>query len=252
MKIIKIDKTKKKNSFLLTLDNEEQIEVFEDVIIDLNLLSSKEIDIKQLRSKKEYYDIYNKVLNYINYRMRSRYEIENYLNKYTKDNNINDNIINKLISKNYINDKEYVKRYINDKINLSKEGPFKIKRDLLNLNIEPNIIEEHINNIDLSLIVERLNNLINKYIKLHNKSSIYELKRKTLNYFINLGYDKELIVSILDNTNIEIEDKNIQKDYNKLYKKFKDRKNSEYQVKMRLFQKGYSKEEIDNIKLKDI
>lgn len=250
MKVIKIEKSKKKNSFIIMLDNNERIEVLEDVIIDLNLLSNKDIDIKQLISKKDYYDIYNKVLGYINYRMRSQNEIEKYIIKYTKDNNIKKDIINKLVFNNYINDDEYVKRYINDKLNLSKEGPLKIRRDLLNLNINSNIIEKYINNIDLKQVEERLSNLINKYIKTHNRYSLYELKRKTLVYFINLGYDKDLILSIIDNIKVEVNNKNIQKEYDKLYKKYKDKykDNIEYQIKIRLYQKGYSNEEIEKIR----
>lgn len=250
MKVTKIEKSKKKNYFVIILDNNERIEVLEDVIIDLNLLSNKDIDIKQLISKKDYYDIYNKVLGYINYRMRSQNEIEKYIIKYTKDNNIKKDIINKLVFNNYINDDEYVKRYINDKLNLSKEGPLKIRRDLLNLNINSNIIEKYINNIDLKQVEERLSNLINKYIKTHNRYSLYELKRKTLVYFINLGYDKDLILSIIDNIKVEVNNKNIQKEYDKLYKKYKDKykDNFEYQIKMRLYQKGYSNEEIEKIR----
>ncbi len=250
MKVTKIEKSKKKNYFVIILDNNERIEVLEDVIIDLNLLSNKDIDIKQLISKKDYYDIYNKVLGYINYRMRSQNEIEKYIIKYTNDSNIKNNIINKLVSNNYINDDEYVKRYINDKINLSKDGPLKIKRDLLNLNIDLNIIDKYISNIDLKQIEERLSNLINKYIKTHNKYSLYELKRKTISYFINLGYDKDLILSIIDNIKVEVDNRNIQKEYDKLYKKYKDKykDNFEYQIKMRLYQKGYSNEEIEKIR----
>ncbi|MDD4027841.1 MAG: RecX family transcriptional regulator [Bacilli bacterium] len=250
MKVTKIEKSKKKNYFVIILDNNERIEVLEDVIIDLNLLSNKDIDIKQLISKKDYYDIYNKVLGYINYRMRSQNEIEKYIIKYTNDSNIKNNIINKLVSNNYINDDEYVKRYINDKINLSKDGPLKIKRDLLNLNIDLNIIDKYISNIDLKQIEERLGNLVNKYIKTHNKYSLYELKRKTISYFINLGYDKDLILSIIDNIKVEVDNRNIQKEYDKLYKKYKDKykDNFEYQIKMRLYQKGYSNEEIEKIR----
>jgi regulatory protein len=182
--------------------------------------------------------------------MRSQNEIEKYIIKYTNDSNIKNNIINKLVSNNYINDDEYVKRYINDKINLSKDGPLKIKRDLLNLNIDLNIIDKYISNIDLKQIEERLGNLVNKYIKTHNKYSLYELKRKTISYFINLGYDKDLILSIIDNIKVEVNNKNIQKEYDKLYKKYKDKykDNFEYQIKMRLYQKGYSNEEIEKIR----
>ncbi len=248
MIINKIENTKKRNVFKLILEDNTNIEVYEDVIIEMNLLSKKEINIKDIQNKKDYYDIYYRVLNYISYRMRSEFEIDKYISKYTKDNNIKYKIINVLKDKKYINDCEFVKRFINDKLNLSKDGPLKIKRDLLNLNIDNTLIDNNINNIDN--IEDRLKPLILKYMKIHNKYSIYELKRRTLSYFINLGYDKELINSLIQDNDIEVDSNVIQKEYDKLYRKYKDKykKDLDYNIKMRLYQKGYTNDEIEKIR----
>ncbi len=249
MIINKIEKSKKKNIFNLILEDNISIEVYEDVIIELNLLSKKDINIKDIQSKKDYYDIYYKVLNYISYRMRSEYEIETYIYKYTKDNSIKEKIIKKLKDKKYINDIEFVKRFINDKLNLSKDGPLKMKRDLLNLNIDDVLVDNGINNIECDL-EDRLEPLIEKYMRIHNKYSIYELKRKTLYYFINLGYDRELINTLIQNNDIEVDSNVIQKEYDKLYRKYKDKykKDLDYNIKMRLYQKGYTNDEIEKIR----
>ena len=65
-----------------------------------------------------YYDSYYKVLNLLNKKLRSRYEIENYLKKQDCPNI--DKIINKLESIGLINDAKFAQAYTNDKINLRK------------------------------------------------------------------------------------------------------------------------------------
>ena len=72
---------------------------------------------------------------------------------------------------------------------------------------------------------------------------------KIINRCINLGYNKEDIINILDNYEIE-STSNIKSDYDKLYNKYKN-KYDEYKLKntlkSKLYQKGYSVEEINRV-----
>ena len=246
MKINKIKKNGKK--YKIILDNGLEIKTFDDVIINNNLLYNKIIDdelLDKINKENEYYDVYNKVLNLISKRIRSEKEISEFLDKYNVDKN---KIIDKLKSINLINDKNFAKAFISDRINLSNDGIDKIKTDLLKHNIDINLIMEEIAKIDDDLIDKKIEKLIIKKTKNSNYSG-FKLKYKVVNELINLGYDKSKIVEIYDNLNIKNDDVIINeynKLYNKLSKKYQD-KELEYKINMKLYNKGFTKEEIENI-----
>ena len=82
MKVLKYKKVK--NKYRVYFDNDIKIDLYDDIILKYNLLLKKEIDNNTfdklvLDNNKE--DIYNKALNYISIKIRSKEEIYNYLNK---------------------------------------------------------------------------------------------------------------------------------------------------------------------------
>lgn len=246
MKIDKIKKSGKK--YKIVLEDGTEIKTFDDVIINYNLLYHKDIDdilLNKIIKDNAYYEVYNKVLNLISKKIRSEKEINEFLDKYDVDRN---KIINKLKSINLINDKLFAKAYISDKINLSNEGIDKIKNDLLKHNIDLNIIEEELSKIDNDLINKKIEKLINKKIK-NSKYTGYKLKYKVVNELINLGYDKYTIIEIYDSLDIK-NDNLIVNEYDKLYRQLSKKysgKELEYKINTKLYNKGFTKEEIDNI-----
>ena len=246
---MQIKKIKKKNKkYKIILDNGLEIKTFDDVIINNSLLYNKTINndlLEKINKENDYYDVYYKVVNLISKKLRSEKEIKDFLEKYDVDKS---KIINKLKSINLINDKNFVKAYISDKINLSNDGLDKIKNDLLKHNIDINLIMDEISKIDNDLIDQKIEKLIIKKTKNSNYSG-YKLKYKIVNELINLGYDKSRIVEIYDNLNIKNDDviiKEYNKLYNKLSKKYQD-KELEYKINIKLYNKGFTKEEIENI-----
>lgn len=244
MKIEKISKTKS-GKYILEFDNNEKIKTYDEVILNNNLLYKKEISselLNEIEKDNIYYDVYNKVLKFISAKMRSEEEINKYLDKLEVLNK--EKIICKLKDVKLINDNAFLKAYVYDKFNLTLNGPEKIKKELLEHNIDENLINEELNKYN-NLLVERINKLINKKMKV-NKKSTYLFKQKIVNDLIDLGYSKDMIVEELNKYNID-ESNNIKKDYGVLYKKLsKKYKDNElkYQIKNKLFSKGYS---IDNI-----
>ena len=147
-----------------------------------------------------------------------------------------------------INDKLFTKALISDRIHLSNSGPYKILKELQEHNIDESIIEEEMNSIDNKLILDKLAKLINKKINNNHKNSPYMLKQKILSEMINQGFSKEQILSILDN--IVISNDSIEKEYQKLYKKYSTKK-SDYELRntiyQKLYQKGYDISDINEV-----
>ena len=250
---MKIEKIKKMTNgkYKLEFDNNEKMITYDDVILKNNLLYKKELTTKELNEinvSNSYYDIYNKTINYVTRRQRSEKEIDTFLEKFQLENENKVKLKKDLRDINLIDDKKFASSYISDRIHLSNDGLEKIRTSLSSYGIDNNIIESEINKVDEGIIVEKLNKITRKKIQNNHKYSLYSLKQKLMIELINLGYKREMIVECLEqytttNNNIE---KEYDRQYNKLSQKYEDN-NLYYQLKQKLYQKGYSKEEIEDI-----
>lgn len=249
---MKINKIKKLSGdkYKIELDNGEKITTYEDVLLEENILYKKEIDnelLNKINIKNDYYKIYTKALKYIMTKIRSEKEINAYLDKQNLEQKDKEKIISKLKNNGMLNDNNFYIAYISDRIRLSNDGPYKIKNELLNHNIDLNKINEELSKYN-DLIYEKLEKLITKKIKT-NKDSEYILKQKLTNYFINLGYEKSMIDEILNSIKIDNSD-SLKKEYEKQYKKLSKKYSGEelkYKIKNNLYQKGYKIDEINQI-----
>ena len=244
MNIIKYERLKN-GKYKVYLDNEDTITLYEDVILNNNLLISKHIsDLDKLLSENNEYEAYNKAIKYIGVKMRSKKEIKAYLSKYYEDDIINE-ILDKLVQNGLINDSKYVYAYYLDKINLSNDGPNKIKDNLLKLGINEEVINNNIT-VDNKLIYDKLNHLIDKKIKTSKGYSGNILKQRLISYFINQGYDIDMINEIINTKNLTNIEEGI-KEYNKLLNKYKN-KYDDYKldvfIRSKLYAKGFDLDEI--------
>lgn len=242
MRIEKFKKTKN-GQYELTLIDNTTISIHEDLILKYNLLITKTMDEtqkKRILKENEIYIAYDKALKYLNAKMRSTNEMNFYLRKQEYDEKIINNVIDKLIGEKYLDDEKYTLYFINDKIKLSNDGPLKIERELEQKGINSDIISKHIIKFNQIIQKEKIEKIIKKQVKNnHNKSSTM-LKRKILDYLINLGYEKNIINTIL-NKIYNYDDETIrQKEYEKIYKKLSG-KYSGYELEQRLKQKMYEK-----------
>lgn len=250
---MKIKQIKKQNSkYKITLDNNNEIIIYDEVIINNNLLYKKDIDeefIKKITKENEYYEIYNKVLKYIKTKLRSENEIKTYMKKQNIDDNTQEKIISKLKKTKMIDENIFVKAYIHDKISFTNDGPYKIKKELEKQNIDEKIIEQELEKIDKEELNNKLEKLIIKKLNNNQKYSEQILKQKLVLYFTNLGYDKEKILDIIENNKIK-NNNIIEKEYIKLYNKFKNKYDKEklnYILKQKLYQKGFNIDDINKI-----
>lgn len=252
---MKIEKIKKNGSkYKIVLDNGNVINTYEEVILNNGLLYHKFISddlMDKIAIDTNYYRSYHKALDLINKKQRSEEEIKAYLKKNNIEENDIDLIVSNLKGIGLIDDRKFAISYTNDKINLSNDGPGKIRKFLENNKIEEEYIYEAINNIDKDIVYAKIDKLINKKVKLNNKYSNSLLKQKILYYLINLGYSREDILDRLDKVKLNNIDLSSQMDkiFNKFSKKYSD-SDLYYKVKNKLYSLGYSKEEIENYLIK--
>lgn len=247
---MRINKFKKvgKNKYKVFFDNEELI-LYEDIILKYDLLLKKDIDVyllDEIINENNYYDAFNISLNYIEIKMRNRKEIKEYLSRKGFDDKFIDYSLEKLDKLNLINDDKYIEAFINDKINLTLDGPYKIRKNLLDYGMDEELINEYLYKIDNSIWSDKLDKLIDKKKSLMKNKSYYMFINKLKNDLYNLGYDSEMIDNKL--SNIEYESDALDKDINKCIKKYKNDRNK---IISSLLRKGYQYEEI-NGKLKTL
>ena len=111
------------------------------------------------------------------------------------------------------------------------------------------IRDNELNIIDSNMFLNKIKKIIDKKIKSNTKYSDYILKQKIMTDLINLGYYKDDISYCLENIKVNNENL-IDSAYDKLYKKLAVKYHDKelYQkIKIKLYQKGFSISEIDEI-----
>lgn len=201
---MKIEKYESINNgqYKIYLSDGTILKINSDVIINNNLLYKKEIDntlLNKILKENDNANIYNKCVKYISVRLRSKKEIIDYLKKLNIDNTAD--IIDKLTKNNLINDEVFTKAFIKDKINFTSYGPYRIRQELNKYNIDNEIIDKYINDIDEEMLIDKVDKQINKMIKSNRKYSGNILKSKIYNNLYNNGFDKDMIINVLNNYN---------------------------------------------------
>lgn len=250
MQIIKYKK-KNKDQYELFLDNNQKIVLYEDVIIKNNLLVNKYIDeelLNKINKDNNKASIYSKCVKYIGIRIRSEKEIRDYLEKNEYDIELINKTVDRLKNNKLIDDNLFTASFINDKTLLTNHGPLKIKNELLKHKIDNNVINTYLDKIDKTIFEEKIDKIINKYVKNNTKYSNTMLKNKIQIHMMDLGYPKEMYLYKLEEINMyENEDilkKEFEKEYKKLSRKYSD---NELKLKLRqkMYQKGFNMSKID-------
>lgn len=201
---MKIEKYKKikEDLYRVLLDNGEIIDIYEDVILANNLLYKSEIDqelLDKINIENNYQLAYNISVKYIMVRLRSINEIKVYLTKkgYSKD--VIDKVIEKLIKNKLLDDEIFTKAYINDKLNFTNVGKYKLISELTTkMKVDNSVVYNVLESYE-EVWNDRIDKLINKYLKSNKKYRGNTLKNKLYIYLVNLGYDKDKVISILNN-----------------------------------------------------
>ena len=177
---------------------------------------------------------------------------EKELTNFLFENGANPSLIKELIEKyksfKYIDDEQYAKSYIN--LRKEKEGPQLIINKLKQKGIEIEVINNYLNNINQTEIIESL--IEKELLKPINKNK-NQFKNKLKTSLISKGYNSTLVFSLVDEkvSMIKFNDDNlIKNDFEKLTKKY-EKKLTGYElkttIKTKLYQKGYSSDDIKNI-----
>lgn len=191
-----------KNKYNLYLSNGEVLELSEEVITQNQLLFKKKIDQElyyKINADNKIYQFFEIAAKYISLRLRSIKEIRDYLQKKGASDDEIDLVIDKLINTGYLDDDRFTQAFINDKLNFTTMGDYKIRLELDKLGVSQSIIEKNISLIDDELIENKIKKVIDKDIRTNKKYKGIALKNKIYNHLLTSGYSKEKVINIINN-----------------------------------------------------
>ena len=249
MKVLKLKKYS--NYYIVTLSNNTSLNVYEDTILQYNLLPNKEIDnklLKEISLFNQKYEVYYKALKYLKFKLRTEKEIKE---KLLKSNYKLEDIefsINKLKEQGYLNKDLYIKSFIADQVNLSNKGPRKILYELKKLGFKDEDIHMYLDLFESDVWLDKINKIIIKKEKANHSLSSIVFKNKVKKDLITLGYDITLIEEALSNYDFQDNKIILQKEINKLKRKYQNKYNNdelEKVIKDKLYQRGFNIHDID-------
>lgn len=241
---MKITKYKKSTNgrYILTLEDDSKLSLYEETILEFNLLLTKNIDdVEEISKFNMQYEAYYIALKSINSRYKSIEEVRKMLKNKEFSSEIVDFVIDRLIKQGYLNDQLFAKLYINNQIVTTSRGPLRIKKDLLDKGVNNSIIDEELIEFNEDIQLEKIDKVINKSIKSNHSRGGVILKSKIFNDLKTLGYESSIINKIINDYDYSDNKDLYKKEYDKLYKRLSKKyegKELEYKINERLYQKG--------------
>src|SRR5699024_10342298 len=118
-------------------------------------------------------------INYLSYRMRSRFEMEQYLQqKDVEQIHINE-IIERLDSEGLLDDLEFANAFVRERINQSNKGPRYVKQELVKLKgVADNIATEAVGQYTFASQFEQAMKTAKQHIRRENKDSLQKKIQK--------------------------------------------------------------------------
>jgi regulatory protein len=181
-------------------------------------------------------------------KMQTYHELKSYLDEKGCPKKILNEIMKFFVDRKYINDIEYIKTYI--ELKKYQEGP-----KLIASKLEQKGISSEVSNAFLSRInqAEILSDLIPKKINGFKHKTKKQALQSTKIYFMTKGFDREVIDPLIYKFSHEYRGDDqalLSKTFDKLYHKYKDKKQG-YELKsllkQKLYQKGFTLNDIENI-----
>ena len=183
----------------LYVDGEFYLGLPAEAITEYKLNKGKELDeetANQIKSYAEFDKVKFAALNYLSYRQRSIFEMEEYLHKKDFNNGSIAFVVSWLKESDYLNDERFAESYVLEKTRLNNLGAYRLKIELKQKGIADEIIsevlsEQKLDLDDLTALVKR------KYsaILTDDRNTQY---RKIGGYLQRKGYSYDVVKKIIE------------------------------------------------------
>lgn len=245
IKILKITQ-KGKKYLVYSSEDEKPIKLTEDVIVNNRIIKGAIFDEplwEQIKSGKDFANLFDKTLSYIDFKPRTEYEIRKYLSKKETTQPMIEDIIARLKDIRYIDDEKYTQAYIEEGIK-NKKGPQLIMHSLEELGVSKEIINKYLINYDYSLQVSNALDIATKYQVQQLKYPAKKQKELIYQKLARSGFYLDTINKVLSSLSYQEDslDK-LEEEYLKILSKTNDKN----KIITSLMTKGYCYEDIKKV-----
>lgn len=144
-----------------------------------------------------------KAENYCSYRERSQQEVKEKLYDWGIPSQGVNEIIAELITENYLNERRFAEGYARGKFNLNGWGKIKITYGLRGKGITENLIKHALAQIEQTIYLEKLEDILLKKDKQLKDSDAYIRKMKLARFAASRGFESTFIFEVLENIQSE-------------------------------------------------
>lgn len=144
-----------------------------------------------------------KIQSWCAYQERCQQEVRDKLYDYGLWPEAVENIISILIETNFLNEERFAMLFARSKFNVKKWGRIKIRIELKQKRISDYCLKKAISQIDDNDYIITLRKLIEIKRTLIIEKSAIRLKLKLLNYALSKGYERDLVMDILNNKQVD-------------------------------------------------
>lgn len=222
MRIVKYKKSSN-GKYKVFLENGVELSLYEEVILAYQLLLTKEVDdqkMMEINQSNQEWDVYYVALKCISNHVKSVHDLRLWLLQKDYPNHLVNQAIEKLIQQGYLNDQQYAKSYVSSQMLTTNNGPFKIRRELVDKSVELSYIEEALEEFTDEDQIQRIHKIIEKGIKGNHSRGGVVLKQKIYQDLKSLGYDISLMNQVIESYDFSIDNGIAKREYEKLYRKY--------------------------------
>jgi regulatory protein len=133
MRVVSIEKLSRGNKFKVCLDGGEEVILSREVLVDYGLRRNDDVSseiLLEIRDSQLYHDAYSAAIRLLNYRMRTRREINERLRQKKFAPHIIDRVLSKLDSLGLVDDSRFAEAFVAEKIQSKPIGKRELERRL--------------------------------------------------------------------------------------------------------------------------
>lgn len=146
-------------------------------------------EIETLKEKGAGETAYNRVLNYLSYRPRSRAEVADYLKKREVGAGHSETIIDRLERAGLLDDEAFAQFWVENRERFRPRGPWALRYELRNKGIDERVIDRALSELDVQASAYRAaENKARQLQKLDEAT----FRRKLVEYLARRGFDFEV------------------------------------------------------------
>ncbi|HSX43843.1 MAG TPA: RecX family transcriptional regulator [Candidatus Saccharimonadales bacterium] len=187
---------KRQDRYSVYVDEKYAFSLGETELLNTGLRIGQEFstdELENLRQKAVLDKAYDRALNLIARRQRSRWELEDYLKRKDYDQDAIQIILNRLSERGYVNDKAFAEAWVSNRRLLKATSKLRLQQELRQKRVSDDIVQEVLEEDETNEL-----DVLKELIERKRKQTRYQDDLKLMQYLVRQGYNYGDIKTALD------------------------------------------------------